>query len=1040
MRMLFLILILLIFIVYPQRGETKENNERLVKAINVEKEYSELKKSLDLHRPGYGKSDYGDYETVDIPKAYAMLLSAELMKYRSSNGNYNLSVGLNSGNWLLNNSDLNGDGVLGWGVPVAWDAFGDNSINPENTEYTIATGIVINSLMDWLDLSPKTAPKEKILNTIKEVIKPYLKEEIFSKSGLYNYSLLETDRKFNCFNAATYMAGKMQRFTNFISDTDLKNRIKVSVDRVMTAALQYKKIDKMGGWYWSYSLEENNVPNDLAHACYTIDGIMTYVQSNGTLKKLFDTSCILKHINYFSDNTGGEYYLFPSFYRKDRTPRIYGLGIFLYVHSKYIKNTSKITALLNYFKRYKLPNGLYSRYQNENIVITEYIAYMMYGLASSCFYNNKYDQLIHLHSDNAHQNKINNIFEHTELDNVTEIPFTLLKERDISVLFNISKFSPEVSVGGKVFKLNKYKAVPVKLLFIPNKTIIILRELLTNTLIIASFDKDNEEISYKKIEKQSKTFYDFREATIFNNQLVVIAYEGDKRQNTLLTFSLSNKLHRISEHKLPSIEYPSGGNYECVPKMQLLKSSDNKYLYILSGRLFGFYDGNSFRQLPVDSSIKIFTEAIITDKGEVFSLYLNKENRYAISNLTKNSIYYTASIGEVIFELNYYYNKVQFKKLSSTNDLKELILNDFFNNKGSGTLYLGTNNIEGRLAWSQIYYLNGMLSFLELAQEDIEFYEKMKDFVPLIKKRLDLEIKLFLYQMNSPDSLRCRVFSIDRSLQLFAVQSSRFGLLLHRYLKLFPDKNLIKQYEILKKNITLLRNHMEILEQGVSNVVSKRWNPNNSYYLKWPQGSPFIFDGLPVPYNHQNEWATFILSTNNDICYVNIAESIIRLFLGNVADEKGNLPYDTRWPYWGEENESVWWYWWGKAWEGWNKEENVSTYSKSYIGDKIVSATSFKTIDAISVLSLYEKLRKPSDKKYTFQIKKMIQEGYVFPYVSSKMLPLNNIPVLSKKTMSEYIRFNAPWEFDNNVWSYLTFIKFYSSSEDVSGGFGIKTQ
>jgi len=994
--------------------------------------YQKIKQKLNPKKPGFGPSDYGKFDIVDIPKAYAMFLSSELMNYKRFYGDYNLTMAVNAGNWILDNKDLNHDGIIGWGVPVAWDAFGDKSINEKNTEYTIATGIVLNSLMDWLELAPKTAPKEEILNTIKQAIQPYLKANIFSSSGLFNYSLKEEDRKYNCFNAAIYMAGQMQRFTMFISDTNLKNKIKLSTDRVMSATLKYQKVDPKGGWYWSYSVEQNNVPNDLAHACYTIDGIMTYIRNKGTLSNLFDTNAILKHFDFFSAKSGKIWYLFPSFFRIDRTPRIYGLGMTLYIYSKYIKDTKKIDSLLNYLEKYKLSNSLYSRYQNEKVIVTEYLTYIMYGIASSYYFKQGCDQVIYLHSDKEHKEKIKKLFQNITLNKVCKIPFTSMEQGGVQILFNTLNYYPEVHMGRRVFTLDEYKAVPVKLLVNRDTIIVILRELLSNNLIIARIDKKTNSIYYKKTKKKKEGFYDFREADIFNNQLVIVAYESQKSQNTLLVFSLENNLKKQSKFKLPSVEYPSGGTYEVIPKMMMLKSLDNKQLYIISGRLFGMYDGSSFRSLDVNQDIKFFEEAIITDKNEIYALYLDKFDKHIIANMTQKSTYYIAPKGEVVFGLNYYYDKVQFKKLISVNDLKELIKFDFLHNKGSGTLYLGTNNIEGWLAWSQIYYLNGMLSFLELAQNDIEFYENLQIYIPEIKKRLDLEIKLFLYQMNSKESLKCRIFTVDRSLATFAVQSSRFALLLHRYLKLFPNKKLQKKFEELKQNVLHLKDHMETLEKGTSNIVLKYWNPINAYYLKWPKGCKFKYDGTPVPYNHQNEWSTFIFETTEDKHELSVAESIVNLFLFNITKQANQLPHDTRWPYFGKDNEHVWFYWWGKAWEGWEADETISEHTKKFQGDKITSHISFRTIDAIAVLSAYVKTHRRFYKKYIKQIKSMIHRGYLFPYASSYLREINCIPKLNKKTMATYTRFTSPWEFDNSVWSYLSFIKFYSNKYKIN--------
>ena len=166
-----------------------------------------------------------------------------------------------------------------------------------------------------------------------------------------------------------------------------------------------------------------------------------------------------------------------------------------------------------------------------------------------------------------------------------------------------------------------------------------------------------------------------------------------------------------------------------------------------------------------------------------------------------------------------------------------------------------------------------------------------------------MEVLLFRHQLKSKEGLKCRTFSTDRSLATFAVQSSRFAMFLHRYLNLFPDKNIEKEYKKLQKQVLTLHRHMEVLEKEISKVVTKKWNKSDAYYLNWPKGNAFYFDGLNVPYNHQNEWATFILETTKDQKYVGIASSIINLFIDNIVIRRLNIqliitPNQCSWNQW----------------------------------------------------------------------------------------------------------------------------------------------
>ncbi len=986
-----------------------KNSDNDGEDLNHTISYNNLKASLDYDKPGYGKSDYGEYDIAHIPKAYAMFLSAELMKYFQSDRKYDISMALNAGKWLLNNADLNKNGIYGWGVPIAWDAFGDDSVNEKNSEYTIATGIVINSLLDWIELSPDTAPKKKIIKTIEKSILPYIENDISrSSSGLYNYSLKESDRKYNCFNAAIYLAGQMQRFTKFISDMELKSRIINSVDRVILATIKYKKIDPNGGWYWSYSIEEDDNPNDLAHAGYIIDGLLTYIANNGTLKKSLDRKLILKHFDYFSSKNGRKWYLRPSFFSKS-SPRLYGLGMSLHILSKYIKNNEKISNLIKFISKYK-KGSLYTRWQKEDIVITEYLIYLMYGLSSVDF-EKKAQETIFLHSDENHLRKVDKLYQKFENDKKTFIALTDFKYKNIDVKFSKKNLYTTLFIDKKELKFDKFKSIPIKIMDNKDSYFVLFRELITNYLLVAKINKRDYTFNFKKIDSYIDSFLDFRNSVILNNELVLIAYESKKSQNTLISYDINNNFKKNREIKLPSLEDPAGHTYEVIPNIFILKNDTDDVLHILGGRTYIEYKNSRIYKNSVPFEVEVVTDALI-EKNQIYVIYKSKGGKYNVYNLTENKKHFIADNFEIIYGLDYSKNGIDFKVLKTPDGLKEMFINDFLNNKGSGTLYLGTNNLEGWSAWAQIYYLNGFLSFLELAKNDIEFYEVFEDYIFLIKTRLDLEMSLLAYQYKSKDGFGCRVFSIDRSLSVFAVQSSRFAMLLDRYLKLFDNENIKIIYEELKNDVISLNNHMEVLERGVSNVVSKKWNEFDAYYLKWPKGNKFYFDGLPVPYNHQNEWASFLLQTTDD--EKKIGRSIITLFLNHITDNFNNesLPKNAIWPYW-----------WGKAWDGWLPHEDISKNKKMYLGDKENGWISFRSIDSIAILKLYKFSKNKKLENYKNDIFEFIVNGSLYPYLSYEFLDSKQVPLLKRDVISRYIRFTSPWELDNLIWAYFSFIK-----------------
>ncbi|HEX9038911.1 MAG TPA: hypothetical protein VF808_18155 [Ktedonobacterales bacterium] len=72
--------------------------------------------------------------------------------------------------YLVQHKDDNGDGLTGWGLPGAWDAFQDGTTNPANTVYAFQTGLVSDSLLDAYMVTHRAV----YLSVVEEAMAAYL--------------------------------------------------------------------------------------------------------------------------------------------------------------------------------------------------------------------------------------------------------------------------------------------------------------------------------------------------------------------------------------------------------------------------------------------------------------------------------------------------------------------------------------------------------------------------------------------------------------------------------------------------------------------------------------------------------------------------------------------------------------------------------------------------------------------------------------------------------------------------------------------------
>lgn len=342
--------------------------------------------SIDHEHPGRGLADYPSYESVDVPKSYALILLGAIEEARGRHLKEVNELGVKAGDWLIENADANGNGIIGWGVPIAWDAYGDGSVNPENTEYSISTAIAVDALLSWSEYVDDKK-KAEILALVEKALEPYLPESMRTPAGLLPYSLLVNDRKYDTFNSAVYLAGQIQRFAEITPNAELKEALTSAADATMLALARNRKIAKgSGSWYWNYSIQEEN-PNDLPHAGYVIEGVLTYIDSQGRLASSFDRQKVFQHLMDFFGKDG-RVRGWPAFRPEITTAaRLYDLSIASQLMCRF-KDHGAGNFFLGEVERYEAPEGGYLKYPygtDANRQVAEYESYLYRALKACGF-------------------------------------------------------------------------------------------------------------------------------------------------------------------------------------------------------------------------------------------------------------------------------------------------------------------------------------------------------------------------------------------------------------------------------------------------------------------------------------------------------------------------------------------------------------------------------------------------------------------------------------------------------------------------------
>src|SRR5690606_36557663 len=112
----------------------------------------------------------------------------------------------------------------------------------------------------------------------------------------------------------------------------------------------------------------------------------------------------------------------------------------------------------------------------------------------------------------------------------------------------------------------------------------------------------------------------------------------------------------------------------------------------------------------------------------------------------------------------------------SAQELRDLFLYEKSRMRNGGLIDFGDNNLEGRVAWNQVYYLHGLLS---VAHGGLAFSsDELNDYA---RRRVIAEVDLIarLSETDQP-GFRVKRYSLDREPLLFALHIGRIAEVLSR--------------------------------------------------------------------------------------------------------------------------------------------------------------------------------------------------------------------------------------------------------------------
>jgi hypothetical protein len=321
-------------------------------------------------------------------------------------------------------------------------------------------------------------------------------------------------------------------------------------------------------------------------------------------------------------------------------------------------------------------------------------------------------------------------------------------------------------------------------------------------------------------------------------------------------------------------------------------------------------------------------------------------------------------------------------------DLRALFVYELGLMPFNGVMEFGSTNLEGRIAWSSVYYLQAFLSLVSGEVPLLTSYDTDR-----VRSRFADELAFVTrLTLTKYPNLYSKRYSVDREPIMVALHVARVLQLIARAERL----GFVSEHAALSRNrlCEALRNLDSTLEESRPLATGGRW-----LFLK--RGFPFWADGANVPYNY----VTGMLAGMLEAGCISVSDSLDYL-LPLLNQEFGGKDLPVRWRYW-----------WGLGDEGWVEGDMVSVNTPAYAGNKKALAhISYRTMDVAAVLMSTQRGGAiPS--RLSAHFRGLAMNGELFPFINEILGRDGDKVSLPPMTTRRFSRAIAPWEIQNQVWA-----------------------
>lgn len=504
------------------------------------------------------------------------------------------------------------------------------------------------------------------------------------------------------------------------------------------------------------------------------------------------------------------------------------------------------------------------------------------------------------------------------------------------------------------------------------------------------------------LSHEDRTNLYFHDAFVFNGEIFIFVYDVTKNspsgrrlsglviESEILKFSTFQDGYELTHVASLPVGLDLNTYSAIQPEKYLLctQSACAQFTKNLSGGIdvnVILSVGRSIIELATDGDF-VFALLQLDYNDEIMETQAADVSIFFICQIAKNIDQCEAVAPDIIpYRLQVIDGKASFDVFSDADSAADLFLFDLNRLRG-GTRTLSENNLEGRIAWSTVYFANGIISALT----DMTNTWVNHSLINPLRNRLETELTsmLTIGQTSYPGYFSKR-YSMDREPVLFLLHLGRIARTFSRAYELFP--------QISESGIQLVSSQIIAPTQTVEVFASN--------HLRYRKYYPFWADGSNVPWNYQSGWIEGAilagLSRPN--------ESIIQGMLDDFIETESL-----------RQNPSTWNYAGGVFFNGW--DDGVSANTPIYVGsgqNNMHAHISYRSMDALALLVANDNGFITFSSVETY-LSDLVTHGFLYPLVNSGLHEPASIPFEHAR---HYARAYLPWHVENQVWALEALVR-----------------